>query len=112
MHGPSSFRRVGRDLNTQERSSFRRLERDGNTPRPSSCFGLTGQRFERLGFVEFHRTLELRWADLRVDLRRLEAHVAEHRAHCLEVVLGFENLHRDTVPEIVGFNIGYPISRP
>jgi hypothetical protein len=45
--------------------------------------------------------LELRRPDARVDLRRVDARVAEQGSHLLEVVVLLEDLHDDAVPQVV-----------
>lgn len=45
--------------------------------------------------------LELRRPDARVDLRRVDARVAEQGSHLLAVVVLLEDLHGDAVPQVV-----------
>jgi hypothetical protein len=48
------------------------------------------------------RPLELGWADPRVRLRGVDAHVPQHRAHGLEIMVLLENHHRDAVRGSIG----------
>lgn len=68
--------------------------------------GRRPQHLRRRCPVGRRRGLELRWSDARVDLRRVDARVAEQRAHFLEAMVLLEHFHRDAVAQVVRFELG------
>src|SRR5437667_9305153 len=67
-------------------------------PRFSS---LTAQDVQRFRFVKLYGVLERGRANLRVELGRLDARMAEQAADLLQVVVLLVDLHRHTVAKVV-----------
>jgi len=59
------------------------------------------EQIQSFPLVKLDRTLQLLRTDLRVGLRRVDSRVSQHRSNRFEVVVRFENLHSDTVAEIM-----------
>src|SRR5207245_7404323 len=64
-----------------------------------------GQQLHGFFLVELHCAFELRRPDGRVDLRRIDARVAEQRADLLEVVVLFQDFHGHAVTQVVGLEL-------